>query len=74
MEEPTLASRYRVTYVKTPYDELAKVITRLADDDIEMDEFELLLIALERAGIIASKNVVPLHVSYLQEKLNVRPI
>ncbi|MHB8253600.1 MAG: hypothetical protein ACYDEV_07865 [Acidiferrobacter sp.] len=69
-----LAQRHGVTYVKTPYDELAEVITRLADDEVEMDYVELLLIALDRAGVVASKHVVPLHINYLREKLNVRPI
>ena len=50
-----------------------EVITRLADDDVEMDDVELLLIALERAGVLASEYVVPLHINYY-EKLNVRPI
>lgn len=66
-----LAHRYGVTYSKTSNDELAEVITRLSDDDVEMDDVELLLIALERAGIVASKYVVPLHINYLREKLNV---
>ncbi|MEQ1667929.1 MAG: hypothetical protein ABL868_05690 [Sulfuriferula sp.] len=69
-----LAKQHGVKYVKTSADELAEVITRLADDNVEMDEIELLLIALERAGVVASEQVVPLHVNYLQEKLNVRPI
>lgn len=69
-----LARRYGVAYIKTPNDELAEVITHLSDDDVEMDNVELLLIALERAGVVASENVVPLHINYLREKLNVRPI
>ena len=69
-----LAAIHGVSYVKTPYDELAEVITRLSDDDVVMDETELLLIALERAGAIPSEAVVPLHINYLREKLHVRPI
>jgi len=68
-----LARQHGVKYVKTSSDELAEVITRLADDNVEMDEVELLLIALERAGVITSEQVVPLHVNYLQEKLNDLP-
>jgi hypothetical protein len=68
-----LSHRYGVTYIKTPDDELAVLITQLSDDDIEMDDVELLLIALERAGVVASENVVPLHINYLREKLDVRP-
>lgn len=69
-----LAQRHGVAYVKTRLDELAEVYSRLSDDNVEMDEVELLLIALERAGVIASEQVMPLHFNYLQEKLNVRPI
>lgn len=50
---------------------IAEVITRLADDEGEMDDVELLL-ALERAGVVASQDVVPLHVYYLREKLSGR--
>lgn len=63
-----LAKRHNISYVKTPNDALAEVITRLSDDDVELDDVVLLLIALERAGIIPSEKVVPLHVNYLREK------
>ncbi len=64
-----LAKRHGVTHTKTPCDQLAQVITNLSDDDVEMDDVELLLIALERAGIVPSEQVVALHVNYLREKL-----
>jgi len=66
-----LASTHGVTYVETPADRLADIITRLSDDEVYLDEIEQLLIALERAGVVARANVVPLHVNYLREKLNV---
>lgn len=69
-----LAREHNIRYVRTPEDALADVITRLADDDVVMDDVELLLLALERAGVIASMDVVPLHVNYLREKFNVRPV
>lgn len=69
-----LAQRHGVRYVKTPEDAVAEVITWLADDDVAMDDVELLLLALERAGVIASADVVPLHVHYLREKFNVRSV
>ncbi len=67
-----LAKKHGVSYIRTPDDALAEVITNLADDDVKMDRIELLLIALERTGVIASDSVVPLHINYLREKLNVR--
>ncbi|MDI6746013.1 MAG: hypothetical protein QMD17_02600 [Rhodocyclaceae bacterium] len=69
-----LAREHNVRYIRTPEDALADVITRLADDEVVMDNVELLLLALERAGVIASADVVPLHVNYLREKFNVRPV
>ncbi len=68
-----LARQHNVRYVRTPDDALANVVTRLADDDVPMDDVELLLLALERAGVVASADVVPLHVNYLREKFNTRP-
>ena len=69
-----LAFAHDVAYLETPVDQLAETITRLSDDEVHLDEIERLLIALERAGVIASDNVVPLHINYLREKLNVRPV
>jgi len=48
---------------------LAEVITRLGDDSVKMDHIALLLLALERAGVIPTEDVVPLHINYLREKL-----
>jgi len=69
-----LAEHNGVVYSKTSGDELAEIITRLADDDVKMDETEQLLIALERAGILPHKSVLPIHINYLREKYNVRPL
>lgn len=67
-----LAQAHGVRYTMTANDALAGVITQLADDYVALDEIELLLLALERAGVIASENIVPLHINYLREKLNVQ--
>lgn len=67
----SLAAAYGVSYVKTKTDKMAEAVTRLAGDEVNLDEVEQLLIALERAGVVASTNVVPLHIKYLREKLHV---
>lgn len=64
-----LAASHQVTYDESTSDVWATTLTRLSDDEVEMDDVELLIIALERAGVLASQDVVPLHVSYLREKL-----
>ena len=66
-----LAKQHDVEYQRTSTDVLADTITRLADDDVQMDVVECLLIALERAGVVESESVVPLHVNYLREKFSV---
>lgn len=43
-------------------------------DGVEMDGIELLILALERAGVVPSEMVVPLHINYLRETLNGRPV
>ena len=64
-----LARQHRIHYAKTSHDALAEVITRLADEGVKMDQIALLLLALERAGVIPTEDVVPLHINYLREKL-----
>ena len=66
-----LARRHRVRYRKTAADELADAITRLADDDVILDETGCLMIALRRAGVLTEDDFVPLQVKYLREKFGV---
>lgn len=66
-----LAHEHGVTYVKTANDHLANVITSLSDDSVVLSEPELLIIALEREGVIAREDVVPLQVNFLKEVLDV---
>lgn len=63
-----LAVKHNVNYVKTYGDQLAEKFTELSGDDVILDDFECLIIALARAGAINSDDVVPLHVNYLHEK------
>ena len=62
-----LAERHKIAYVETATDILGHHITRLAGDDVELDETQELLIALERAGSISGRDAVRLHVAYLNE-------
>ena len=62
-----LARKYGVAYVRTQSDALANHITRLADDHVELDEVEQLLIALQRGGHLSRVEVVRLQASYLRE-------
>jgi hypothetical protein len=62
-----LARKYRVAYIQTQRDMLADHITRLAGDDVTLDEIEQLLIALQRAGHLTRTEAVRLQASYLRE-------
>jgi hypothetical protein len=65
-----MASERQVAYVRTERDLLARHVTRLAGDDIELDEIEQLLIALQRSGHLSRAEMIQLQADYLRE---VRP-
>jgi hypothetical protein len=62
-----LARKCHVTYVRTQRDTLADHMTRLAGDDVELDEVEQLLIALQRAGHLSRSEAGRLQPNYLRE-------
>jgi hypothetical protein len=62
-----LAKKYHVTYVRTRQDVVAHHITRLAGDDVEFDDIEQLLIALQRSGHLSRTQIVLLQANYLRE-------
>jgi len=62
-----MAEQHRVAYVPTSRDILAHHITRLAGDDVQLDEIEQLLIALQRSGHISRTEMVQLQAAYLRE-------
>ena len=62
-----LAAQHHVTYVRTRSDLLAQHMTRLADDAIQPDEIECMLLALHRAGHLDRRQLVNLQVRYLRE-------
>ena len=62
-----MAEERRVTYVRRPRDVQAHHITRLAGDDVEFDEIEQLLIALQRSGYLSHGEMVQLQAAYLRE-------
>jgi predicted LPLAT superfamily acyltransferase len=61
-----LARQYHA-YIRTKRDRLAHHIARLAGDDVELDEIEQLLIALQRAGYLSRIDTVRLQGNYLRE-------
>jgi hypothetical protein len=63
-----MAQEHHVAYAPTSRDALAHHITRLAgDDDVQLDEIEQLLIALQRSGHLSRTEMVQLQAAYLRE-------
>lgn len=62
-----LAQRHKIACVETAADVLGHHITRLAGDEVELDETQRLLVALEKAGTISGRDAVRLHAAYLNE-------
>lgn len=62
-----LAKQYGVSYRSTAKDVWANDVTRLADDEVLLDEIELLLIELQRTGHLSRPEALRLQVDYLRE-------
>jgi hypothetical protein len=62
----SLAQQHGVRYTPTATDAWASEV-RLADDDVILDDIELLLIALQRAGHLSRPDALRLQVHYLRE-------
>ncbi len=62
-----LAEAHKIAYAETATDVWAHHVTQLAGDDVQLDEIELLLIALQRAGHLSRPDALRLQVTYLRE-------
>ena len=63
----SLAQQHGVSYTPTANDTWARDVTRLAGDDVVLDDIELLLIALQRTGHLSRPEALRLQVDYLRE-------
>jgi hypothetical protein len=66
-----LARRHGVRYDRTGTRALAQTITRLADEEVVLDETEQLLIALHKARVIDGAAMRVILSRYVTEALNV---
>ena len=62
-----LASRHQVVFIPTRLDAFAQDVTRLAADDVRLDEVERLLVGLQRAGHLSRPELIHLQAKYLRE-------
>ncbi len=65
-----LASQYGIVHHYSLLDEWCDKVSELSDDKVELDEIQLLLVELDRAGILTGKDNTILHGQYLQERIN----
>jgi hypothetical protein len=63
-----LANQHSITHQHSQLDEWGKTISRLSDNEVELDEIQWLLVELNRAGILTGKDNAQLHFQYLQER------
>jgi hypothetical protein len=63
-----LARKHRITYEPTPLDELGNAITRLAGNNVELDQTELVLLALRRTGRLSTQDADRLHIAYMRQR------
>jgi hypothetical protein len=70
-----LARQFGVSYARTPSDQWAETVTRLAGDEVRSGPVQDLLVALKRAGRLSADDMAALLVGYLREhKQGVRSI
>jgi hypothetical protein len=63
-----LAAKHKIVHLKSSLDEWADTVTRLSGDNVQLDDVELLLVELSKAGIISGSDRTMLQVKYLNER------
>jgi len=63
-----LARTFGVAYQPNALDDLGNNVTRLAGDNVRLDDTELLLLALERAGCISTGEADRLHIAHMRQR------
>lgn len=63
-----LAWMNRIHATRDEWDDYADAITRLADDEVEFDEVQELIVALRKAKIVNGIELTKLHARYLEER------
>jgi hypothetical protein len=63
-----LARQHQISASRTELDDWADDVTRLAGDNVHLDEVEELIVALRRAGFVDGVELTRLHSRYLDER------
>lgn len=64
----SFARKHKVSYTRTPMDQWAETVTRLAGDEVRSGPVQDLLVALKRAGKLSADDMATLLVNYLRER------
>ncbi|ALD44260.1 hypothetical protein SMQE32_46520 [Serratia marcescens] len=67
-----LAKDHEITHSRDGMSRMAVAITGLADDAVELDEVEQLLVNLKRKGILTKSEILSLQGRYFREQRAVR--
>lgn len=63
-----LASKHQIQISRTQLDDWADDVTRLAGDDVALDEVEELVVGLRKSGKVDGIELTRLHSRYLDER------
>jgi len=63
-----LAQSHNVTAEPDDISRMAVAITRLAGDEVQLDNIQLLLVNLKRKGVLSKSEALTIQGEYLQEK------
>ncbi len=63
-----LAAQHHLRHVRTDLDEWCEAVTSHSGDDVVLDETELLILELKRAGLVVGVDGTRLHAAYLRER------
>ncbi len=66
-EVRAIADQHKFVYSEGPLDRFARDVTRLADDDVALDDTEKLLIALQRRGVLNKAQMISLAARHLRQ-------
>ncbi len=63
-----LAHERGVSYMRDEIDDFAEAVSRLSDAEVDLDEIQWLLMALDREAIVTSQQAILLHAIYLRQR------
>ncbi|MCV0441299.1 MAG: hypothetical protein K5880_22115 [Hydrogenophaga sp.] len=69
-----LANKAGVKAARTKLDEFAEAVTRMAGDDVRLDDVEQTLVALKERNVVNGRQMGTLMLNHMREMRSVRPV